>query len=69
MEENSNLLELLEIYMDLTEKQDVIICQLGKIIRRQATEIRHLQNYEDHINDNEREAEKILKMYESEIKS
>ncbi len=69
MDENCNLLELLEIYMDLTEKQDAIICKLGRIIKRQATELRHLQNYENHISDNEKEAEKILKMYESEIKS
>ncbi|MCM1221915.1 MAG: hypothetical protein NC548_46330 [Lachnospiraceae bacterium] len=69
MEGNRNLLELLEIYMDLTEKQDAIIRDLGIIIKRQATEIRHLQNYENHVNSDESKAEQILEMYENEIKS
>lgn len=68
MEENCNLLELLEIYMDLTEKQDAIIRDLGIIIKKQATEIRHLQNYENHVNSDENEAQQILEMYENEIK-
>lgn len=69
MEGNRNLLELLEIYMDLTEKQDAIIHDLGIIIKKQATEIRHLQNYENHVNSDESKAEQILEMYENEIKS
>lgn len=69
MKGNDNLLELLEIYMDLTEKQDTIIRELGEIIKKQATEIRHLQNYEDHVTDSESEAERILQTYETEIKS
>lgn len=69
MKENNNLLELLEIYMNLTEKQDAIIRELGIIIKKQATEIRHLQNYEDHVNTSECDAEQILKKYENDIKS
>lgn len=38
------VLELLEIYMDLTDKQDEIIFQLGKLVKKQATELAHLRN-------------------------
>lgn len=37
--DESQLLELLEIYMDLTEKQDVAIYHMSKVISKQATEI------------------------------
>lgn len=39
-----NLMELLELYMDLTDKQDEIISQLGMMVTRQAND---LQVYED----------------------
>ncbi len=39
-----NLLELLDFYMDMVEKQDEIIYRMGKIIARQATDIKLLQN-------------------------
>lgn len=68
MQENRNL-ELLEIYMDLTEKQDDIIQKLSQIVKRQATEIRHLQNYNECIDDCEKEAEELIQEYQTEIKS
>lgn len=37
-------LELLEIYMDMVEKQDEIIYRLGKIVARQATDLQLLKN-------------------------
>ena len=40
----SNFLELLDLYMDMVEKQDEIIYRLGKIVARQATDLRLLQN-------------------------
>lgn len=42
--DESQLLELLEIYMDLTEKQDVAIYHMSKVISKQATEIQHYKN-------------------------
>ena len=39
-----NFLELLDLYMDMVEKQDEIIFRLGKIVARQATDIKLLQN-------------------------
>ena len=42
--QDDNLLELLDFYMDMVEKQDEIIYLMGKIIARQATDIKLLQN-------------------------
>ncbi len=42
--DDDNILELLEIYMDMVEKQDEIIYRLGKIVKRQATDLKLLQN-------------------------
>ena len=42
--QDDNLLELLDFYMDMVEKQDEIICRMGKIIARQAPDIKLLQN-------------------------
>ncbi len=42
--QDDNLLELLAFYMDMVEKQDEIIYRMGKIIARQATDIKLLQN-------------------------
>ena len=37
-------MELLELYMDMVEKQDEIIYRLGKIVARQATDLQLLKN-------------------------
>ena len=42
--QDDNLLEPLDFYMDMVEKQDEIIYRMGKIIARQATDIKLLQN-------------------------
>lgn len=42
--QDDNLLEILDFYMDMVEKQDEIIYRMGKIIVRQATDIKLLQN-------------------------
>lgn len=42
--DDSNSLELLELYMDMVEKQDEIIYRLGKIVARQATDLKMLHN-------------------------
>lgn len=39
--DEGKLLELLEIYMELVEKQDVAIYHMSKVISRQATELQH----------------------------
>ena len=41
---DDELLETLELYIAMTEKQDEIIHHLGEVIRRQATELAHLRN-------------------------
>lgn len=51
------LLELLELYMDMVEKQDEVICRLGRLVSRQATEILHYKN----ILNIESEEDRILK--------
>lgn len=50
MIKEQNLLELLDIYMDLVEKQDEIISNLSQIVKKQATEIQHLKNIDEYIN-------------------
>lgn len=42
--DEDNMLELLELYMDMVEKQDEIIYRLGKIVARQVTDIQLLKN-------------------------
>ena len=42
--DEDNMLELLELYMDMVEKQDEIIYRLGKIVARQGTDIQLLKN-------------------------
>lgn len=43
MDEDS-VLELLDLYMEMVEKQDEIIYRLGKIVAKQATDIMMLKN-------------------------
>lgn len=38
-----NVLEVLEIYMDMVEKQDEIISKMGRLLNEYATELKHLQ--------------------------
>ena len=42
--DEDNLLELLDLYMDMVEKQDEIIYRLGKIVARQAADLKLLKN-------------------------
>ena len=39
-----NALEVLEIYMDMVEKQDEIISKMGRLLNRYATELKHLRD-------------------------
>lgn len=39
-----NTLELLELYMDMVEKQDEIISKMGHLLNAYATELKHLRN-------------------------
>lgn len=41
---DDELLEALEMYIDMNEKKDDIIQDMGKIILRQATELANLRN-------------------------
>jgi hypothetical protein len=42
--DEDNMLELLNLYMDMVEKQDEIIYRLGKIVARQAADLQLLKN-------------------------
>lgn len=42
--DDESWLELLDLYQDMTEKQDEIIYRLGKIVARQAADLQLLQN-------------------------
>ena len=42
--DEENWMELLELYMDMVEKQDEIIYRLGKIVARQASDLQLLKN-------------------------
>lgn len=42
--DEASLLELLDLYMDMVEKQDEVICRLGRIVSRQAQDILHYKN-------------------------
>ena len=42
--DESKLLELLDLYIDMVEKQDEAIRQLSDIIRKQSYEIAHMRN-------------------------
>lgn len=46
---DASVLEALEIYMDLVERQDEIIRHLSEIVKRQATDIMHMKNLEENI--------------------
>ena len=69
--DSGQLLELLELYMDLVEKQDVAIYHMSKVIRRQEEELQHVRNLyrleaQDlpGLADDRREAGEALKDYE-----
>ncbi len=42
--DEDNFLELLEIYMDMAEKQDEIIYRLGKVVKRLVEDLTLLRN-------------------------
>ena len=63
-----NVLELLDIYMDLVEKQDEVIYRLSKIVARQATDLHHYQNvysyFDEELEQDCKIAEEVLGEYE-----
>ncbi|MCD8369561.1 MAG: hypothetical protein LUC94_04365 [Clostridiales bacterium] len=55
---SDQLIELLEIYMDLVEKQDAVIFHMSGMLRRQATELRHYKELHGFIDLNRPNDEK-----------
>jgi alpha-D-ribose 1-methylphosphonate 5-triphosphate synthase subunit PhnI len=43
------IMDLLEIYMDLVEKQDVVIYHMSNVIKKQHQEIQHYKNLHDFV--------------------
>lgn len=68
MECDESWLELLGLYMDMTEKQDEIIHRLGKMVARQAADLELLRNdreFSDTKLDEDRAAAKeVLEQYD-----
>lgn len=61
--DEDNMLELLELYIDMVEKQDEIIHRLGEIVARQATEIQLLKNDKE-FSDDKVIADKVIEQYD-----
>lgn len=61
--DEDNMLELLELYIDMVEKQDEIIHRLGGIVARQATEIQLLKNDKE-FSDDKVIADKVMEQYD-----
>lgn len=70
-DKQQELWELLEMYMDLAEKQDEVIFRLSAIIKRQSCELQHMRTmygfFEERPANTEEEqlAEESLKEYEA----
>ena len=41
---DESMLELLEVYMDMVEKQDEIIYRMSHLLKEYVTELQHLRN-------------------------
>lgn len=41
---DDNTLELLELYMDMVERQDEVISEMGRLLNACFTELKHLRN-------------------------
>lgn len=67
MNNDENLLELLEIYMDLVEKQDEIISGLSKMLKKLATDLQHYKNLSTVFGDEQ--LDNALRQYEHERKN
>lgn len=44
-EHDTDLLEILNTYMDLAEKQEEVIYRLTQIVKKQANELSHIRRY------------------------
>lgn len=56
-EQQENMLELLEIYMDMVEKQDEIIYRMTELLREYTREIQHLKTINEYFKEDTRLAE------------
>ena len=70
--DEDNYMELLEIYIDMVEKQDEIIYRLGKIVQRQAVDLQLIKNDTEFANTKLQEdiaiADEVINQY-NDIKS
>lgn len=68
MDENESMLELLDTLVDVIEKQDEIIYRLGRLVKRQATDLALLRNDADFSDDGLDQdveiADEVMKDYE-----
>ena len=66
---DDNILELLNLYIDMVEKQDEIIYRLGKIVERQASDLQLMMNDIEFSDDNLKEdtniAKEVIGQYEN----
>ena len=65
-----NTLELLDIYIEMVEKQDEIICRMSILLKQYATELHHLRNADEFLNSqNERQNEALIQEYSDHYKN
>ena len=67
--DDDNIIELLNLYIDMVEKQDEIIYRLGKIVERQASDLQLMRNDIEFSNDKLKEdtniAKEVIGQYEN----
>lgn len=49
--DDDSILELLDLYQDMVEKQDEIIYRLGKIVARQAADLKLMKDNEEFLDE------------------
>lgn len=66
---DDNILELLNLYIDMVEKQDEIIYRLGKIVERQASDLQLMMNdiefSDDKLKEDTNIAKEVIGQYEN----
>ncbi|MDY4893913.1 MAG: hypothetical protein SO130_10995 [Agathobacter sp.] len=67
--DDDNIIELLNLYIDMVEKQDEIIYRLGKIVERQASDLQLMRNdiefSDDKLKEDTNIAKEVIGQYEN----
>ena len=67
--DDDNIIELLNLYIDMVEKQDEIIYRLCKIVERQASDLQLMRNdiefFDDKLKEDTNIAKEVIGQYEN----